>query len=185
MFLKLLFSLPVVCCCKRATSSQRRSTTISWPLVAGQHWLVSTAPPPLLLLLFTISRPCACGCAVSRQQQARAGVAEASRSQRSAQLLNKQLCDVTYYHSAHEALISPQSVLLSVRFSFSFFFFFKKLFLWIHHTYTALPDVKLSPKQRPHLRQRCSIIWTNRLPSSPITHPISSRLFGTSLNDSS
>lgn len=73
---KGLLSVPAVCCCRRATSSQRRCTTISWPLVAGQLWLVSTAPPPpplLLLLLFPISRPCACGCAVSRQQQARAG----------------------------------------------------------------------------------------------------------------
>lgn len=70
----MLFPVPVVCCCKRATSSPRRSTTISWPLVAGQLWLVSTAPPPPpsrpLLRSFTISRPCGCGCAVSRQQQA-------------------------------------------------------------------------------------------------------------------
>ena len=33
----------MVCCCRRATSSQRLSTTISWPLGAGQLWLVSTA----------------------------------------------------------------------------------------------------------------------------------------------
>lgn len=33
----------MVCCYRRATSSQRHSTTISWPLGAGQLWLVSTA----------------------------------------------------------------------------------------------------------------------------------------------
>lgn len=38
-----LSPLPAVCCYRRATSSQRHSTTISWPLGAGQLWLVSTA----------------------------------------------------------------------------------------------------------------------------------------------
>lgn len=38
-----LLSVPAVCCYRRATSSQRHSTTISWPLGAGQLWLVSTA----------------------------------------------------------------------------------------------------------------------------------------------
>lgn len=57
LFHSFSLSVPVVCCCRRATSSQRLSTTISWPLGAGQLWLVSTAllsfPPPLSLFFFS------------------------------------------------------------------------------------------------------------------------------------
>lgn len=57
LFHSFSLSVPVVCCCRRATSSQRLSTTISWPLGAGQLWLVSTAllsfPPPPLPLFFS------------------------------------------------------------------------------------------------------------------------------------
>lgn len=90
-------SVPVVCCCRRATSSPRLSTTISWPLGAGQLWLVSTAllslPPSLPLFFFfffefidSLQPPRSCGCAVSRQRRAQAAVlpGESNRWQRPA-----------------------------------------------------------------------------------------------------
>ena len=81
-----VLSVPAVCCCRRATSSPRHSTTISWPLGAGQPWLVSTAPLFPFFFLLTISSSCGCGCAVSRQQWAQAAVnaRERNRWQRAA-----------------------------------------------------------------------------------------------------
>lgn len=115
-------SVPAVCCCRRATSSQRRFTTISWPLVAGQLWLVST-DLPFLLLLFTICSPCGCGRTVSRQQQARAEVAEGSLSQCSVQLRKTYFSDVIYYEADRDTLISPSPSLTPPSLSTFFLFF--------------------------------------------------------------